>query len=323
MTIEVKIIADSIAANAPRLTTMQLKYPRFIHAELMTHRKFSRNASSSRAIPVKKMIQDIIEDTAMPLHWGRNMPGMQAKEENNDLLYHGSVSPLDMVDNRYDGVTREKAWFTARDKAISVAEAFDKAGYHKQIVNRILEPFMHISVIVSSTDFANFYHLRRHPDAQPEIKALADSMFLAQKNSTPTFLVPGQWHLPYITDEDRKTLVAGYDGISGDYVQQFDMVSSEDLIKCSVARCARVSYLTHDGEKPSMEKDLSLYERLVGSVPLHASPAEHQATPDRFDINENMESVWSSPQLSGNFSEGWIQYRKLLDKECVYTYEGI
>ncbi len=134
MTISAKIILDSIYGES-RLTTMELKYPRFIHSEFMTHRVFSRNASSSRAIPVSKLIDQIIANPAMPIHWGKNQPGMQASEEHNAEVIH--------EDPEYRHMSKEEAWLAARDEAVKFAMAFDKAGYHKQIVNRILEPFSH------------------------------------------------------------------------------------------------------------------------------------------------------------------------------------
>lgn len=311
MTIEAKIIADSIGYKTRRLTTFELKYPRFIHAEFMTHRQFSRNASSSRAIPVARQIEAIIEDTAMPIHWGKNQPGMQAHEEQDALVY-GPCGSLDMVMNEVDGATREDAWCFARDKAIEVAQAFHEAGYHKQIVNRILEPFSHIRVVCTSTQYDNFFGLRSHPDAQPEIKALSDAMMYEYERSEPKPLKPGEWHLPYVTDEEL-SYVTSAENVQYDPVP----LTMDDLIKVSVARCARVSYKTHDGGSPSLEADMALYERLVGSEPLHASPAEHQATPDSLRWNSVELAEWEKPHLNGNLSGGWIQYRKLLSGECI------
>lgn len=322
MTIEAKIIADSIGPKSPRLITFQLKYPRFIHAEFMTHRVFSRNASSSRAIPVEKQIEMIREDTAMPFHWGKNQPGMQAKEEN-----HAQVRVLTPIPFGHDGGmqeyvfrdtdhTREEAWLEARDRAIEVAEAFHKAGYHKQIVNRILEPFSHISVVMTTTDIDNFFWLRRHEDAQPEIKILADNMYYALNASTPTQLGYGEWHLPYVTDQDRAKVF----DLTAIHDKDADIDPwTEMLIKISVARCARVSYLTHDGQYPDIHKDMALYERLVGSEPLHASPAEHQARPDEPIYGEHT-ILWGKPWLHGNLT-GYQQYRKMLPGEH-YTNQG-
>ena len=271
MTISAKVIADSISLQGCRLTTMQLRYPRFIHSEFMTHRVFSRNASSSRAIPVAKMIAQVRDEPAMPVHWGKNQPGMQAFEELN-------------ADGRQDAMDR---WMWAAGQAADAAEGMMNAGIHKQVANRILEPFLHISVIVTATEWANFYALRNHPDAQPEIRELAKAMLSAHLLSKPISREHGwgaaNWHLPYVTEEEHNTLAV------------------ELLPKISAARCARVSYLTHDGHAPSCEEDLKLFERLVGSKPLHASPIEHQAIP-----------AGNSFAQSRNF-RGWTQHREIFE----------
>lgn len=278
MTISATIIADSVSTEDKRITTLQLRYPRFIHAEFMTHRVFSRNASSSRAIPVERLIQDILDDTAMPLHWGKNQPGMQAREEHRAPVRIPAQPDTFMLED----ATREKAWFAARDAAVRQARLFDDAGYHKQIVNRLLEPFSHINVVVTATEWDNFFALRDHPDAQPEIQVLARAIKQAMKASIPTRLKNNDWHLPYITEEDR---VGG---------------TVDDLIKASVARCARVSYLTHDGRKTSLKEDITLHDKLVVAEPLHASPAEHQAI------------AIGAKEQERNFV-GWRQYRVLLE----------
>lgn len=307
MTIEAKVIADSIGPKSRRLTTLQLKYPRFIHAEFMTHRHFSRNASSSRAIPVEKQIEMLLEDTAMPIHWGMNQSGMQAEKETDAWV---------KIPGKDVSYTATEAWLEARDRAVAVARGYVAAGYHKQVVNRILEPFSHISVVCTSSQYDNFFSLRRHKDAQPEIKALADAMHAAMAASTPRMLSNGEWHLPYVTDKEREY------ADSAENVQYSDVpISHDDLIKASVARCARVSYLTHDGKKPSMEADLKLYDRLVGMVPLHASPAEHQATPDEVIFNQAELPAYKSTHLAGNLQGGWIQYRKTLPGECADDWE--
>lgn len=306
MTITSRIIEDSVSNEGIRLTTFQLRYPRFIHAELMTHRVFSRNASSSRAIPVKRLIQDIIDDTAMPIHWGKNQKGMQADEECDAMVLNPDPpsyeTPLTF--------TNEQAWLHARDKAIDMARCFDAAGYHKQIVNRLLEPFSHINTLVTSTSYANWYKLRDHKDAQPEIDVLAKSMKKLHNLCVPRLLQPNEWHLPYITAEERKFLPI------------------ENQRYVSVARSARVSYLTHDEKKPVLADDMALFTRLVGSEPLHASPTEHQATPDMPYEHTTMGEIggyidgekWRNPDLHGNFT-GWIQNRKNMYDE--YTLDPL
>jgi len=279
MTISAKIIADSVGAAGVRLTTLQLRYPRFIHAEFMTHRVFSRNASSSRAIPVKRLIAEVEQDPVYPSSWGLNQRGMQA----------GGV-----LSENAEQAARH-TWDYARNTAIEAAESFYAQGLHKQIVNRILEPFAHINVVVSATEWDNFFALRMHPDAQPEIQELATRMHEAMEASTPQLLESGVWHLPYILDVEHMFL------------------DTANLIKISVARCARVSYRAHDGAPSEPEKDLELYERLVGSTPMHATPAEHQAMPDELVFTTSrIRPVWSNPMLHGNL-RGWCQLRKGLE----------
>jgi thymidylate synthase ThyX len=272
LTITAKVIADSISLAGSRLTTLELRYPRFIHAEFMTHRVFSRNASSSRAIPVSRLIQDVLDDPAIPIHWGKNQPGMQAREEHDALVVF-----------RNDAVSPERAWLRARDVTIGAAEQFTKAGYHKQIVNRLLEPFAHINVVVTATEWANFFELRDHEDAQPEIAVLARQMKASMDASTPQQLSPGQWHLPYVPDHERHELFDRYR-------------SNQGGCQVSAARCARVSYRTHDGAEPNRVKDQELYAKLAAGVPKHLSPTEHQATPDTLKFHANF--------------YGWRQFRK-------------
>lgn len=300
MTIAAKIITDSISDQGIRLTTFQLRYPRFIHAEFLTHRLFSRNASSSRAVPVEKLIQDVLLDTAKPIHWGKHQKGMQAKEELPE----------------YAAAFGEMEWLAARDCAVRQAECLRKLGAHKQIVNRLLEPFSHINVVCTATDYENFYALRRHEDAQPEIKALADTMWIAQETNRPVPKKPGQWHLPYVGAEDyehaARFLMKGR--ITRDIPPMPEIQAA--LLKVSTARCARVSYLTHEGKQSTVEEDLALYERLIERSPLHASPAEHQATPDTESYQEGAVLGWDHPEQHGNL-RGWIQYRKTLPQEFV------
>ncbi|QDP54408.1 MAG: putative thymidylate synthase [Prokaryotic dsDNA virus sp.] len=284
MTITAEVIADSMSPEGHRITTMQLRYPRFIHAEFMTHRVFSRNASSSRAIPVKKMIEDLRRDPAMPIYWGANQKGMQAGKE--------------LVGRERRLV--EEAWLEEMEEAITTAQFMVESGLHKQIANRILEPWAHINVVVTATEWDNFFNLRAHPDAQPEIQQLALEMINAMAGSQPNHLKPGDWHLPYITAQEW----------SDQYYSPSQTSGWETLKRVSVARCARVSYLTHDGRETTIEEDLQLYDRLVGSTPIHASSTEHQATPD--STGHDTWTGWEHQAAHGNFV-GWIQNRKLIE----------
>lgn len=284
--IEAKIIEDSISEEGIRLTTMELKMPRIILSEANTHRQWSRNSSSSRAIPAKKLIKEIIDNPFMPVYWGKNKPGMSATEELSGL----NLFLVKLV------------WKIASLSAVLFTTILNKLGLHKQIANRVLEPFMYTKTIVTSTEWDNFFKLRIHSDSQPEICELATKMKAAMDNSTPKLLKAGEWHLPYISTEDKDTYS-----------------SVENLIKMSVARCARVSYLNHDGKNPLLQNDLDLYNRLVGGEIKHSSPSEHQATPMPED--HVLKGVFVVPGIthvdknyerwSGNI-KGWIQYRQLL-----------
>ncbi len=306
-TISARVIKDSVCAvSGKRITTMLWRYPRFIHAEVMTHRVLSRNASSSRAIPVERMIEDILADTAMPIHWGANQKGMQADEECNTGLIADGMCPFDMIDNRFDPVTREQAWLYARDQAIKVAKAFHRAGYHKQVVNRLLEPFMHINVLVTATEWQNFNALRDHKAAEPHMQMLARANKKAMAESTPLMLGEGMYHLPWVEHEDWERVRAEFLKASGNEWGKDTILGT--LIKISIARCARLSYNNFDGKVSTTSEDLALFDKLVGEQPIHASPTEHQATPD----------PWCrEPSKWGNF-RFWKQYRKFLPGE---TYD--
>ena len=271
--ISAKVIEDSTCTHGKRLTTFELCYPRFIHSEFMTHRVFSRNSMSSRAVPVAKMIEQVRTNPAMPIHWGLNQKGMQAA---------GTIT---------DTMDAEQQWRRAARQAADCAEALSAIGLHKQVANRILEPFQWMRTIVTATEWDNFFALREHPDAQPEFHALANAMHVAMNDSTPVNRGrPGYsgdvsaWHLPYILPGEREYYLG------------------KVLPKLSAARCARVSYLTHDGCNPTVDADLALFERLVGAEPQHASPVEHQAYP-----------AAEKTTTSGNFC-GWVQYRQVWNK---------
>lgn len=256
--IEAKVLLDSVF-DGSRITTMELTYPRFVHAEYMTHRVFSRNAASSRAIPVKKLIQRVKDDPVVPIHWGANQSGMQAHQE----LPGDTQADL------------QELWLKARDRAVETAEAMMRMGLHKQIANRILEPWMHITVIHSATDWENFFKLRCHEMAEPHMRELAYKMQDAYEFSVPA---EREWHLPLY-------------GFPGD-----EWLSPEEAKLVSVARCARVSYLTHDGTR-DVQADLDLAERLRTNG--HFSPFEHVA-----HVCEGR---------NGNFS-GWRQIRWYVEK---------
>lgn len=292
MTIKATIIADSIA-NGIRLTTLELEYPRFIHSQMMTHRMFSRNASSSRAIPVEKIISQVEKNPAIPISWGKNKPGMQAGEE------------LSNVEQQYARLD----WISALEEAAYRAESLAETGVHKQIVNRLLEPFSHIKVIVTATEWDNFFKLRLHEDSQPEIQELARVMLSALKASKPQELNLGEWHLPYVSWEEIETW-----WFSGENPTNLGLF--EVAVKCSVARCARVSYNNHDNSTPDIEKDIKLADKLLAAG--HMSCFEHQATPLKKTIGEGwwLETGVTHLDIYGGYwsnnFRGWKQYRALL-----------
>lgn len=293
-TFSAKVLADSEWCGS-RITSLQLRYPRFIHSQFMTHRVFSRNASSSRAIPVEKMLDDIEKDPVLPLRWGKNQPGMQAYQDNENSVFFEDGSQL----------SPETSWKTAKDESCFWARAFSKGGFHKQIVNRLTEPFQHIDVVVTSTEWTNFFDLRLHDDAQPEIQRLAEVIDAAIQGSRPeSFNDSSLWHLPYITQDDYEELYHGPIGYS-----QLRLVSA--------ARCARVSYRNHDKSNPNIKKDIELAKKLLESR--HMSPFEHQAKPLPL-IKSTNPGAWekgmthldrNSIPWSGNL-KGWIQHRHLL-----------
>lgn len=278
--ITAKVIEDSEYLGTYRLTTMVLSYPRWVHAEFMTHRVFSRNASSSRAIPIAKMIERATKRTAFPVHWGKNQKGMQAFEE---------LSPKDQE-------RAKNLWQAAAETAARYAQELADIGVHKQIANRLIENFQNIEVVVTSSKWANFFALRNHPDAQPEIQALAQAMLAAYRASTPRRLGLGEYHLPFITEAERSF---GTPALT--------------LCKMSAARCARVSYLNHEGKVPTLEEDLALFDKLMAANIKHASPPEHQAYPDEFAIGT----------YHGNLGFPWVQFRKTIEGENIHAYEEI
>ena len=305
------VIADSISDQGIRITTFQLRYWRAIHAELMTHRVFSRNAGSSRARPSKAIIEQVAHDPWGPIVWGLNEPGMQA---NN----------LADIDVEMQSLW---SWRNIAKRAANSATVLLNLGLHKQIVNRVLEPFTYIDVVVTATDYANWFALRLDKDAQPEIQQLAQAMKDAMDASEPVLLSPGEWHLPYITTNDY---AEAQNHIS--YVISKDRPETllDLLKKISAARCARTSYKAFDGKVASIDDDLSLFDKLMSGNLKHASPTEHQATPDiqigsrnidpstqtREDPYGLCESIWKNPKLHANF-RGWIQFRKTIPNEFI------
>lgn len=295
--IKATVIADSFSATTnQRITTFELEYPRWVHAELMTHRMFSRNAASSRAIPVHKTAHQIKHDPAQPVMWGANQSGMQS-------------------DNEISGIKlwlAKRVWNVAAYTAASFSQLLAKLGMHKQYANRVSEYAQTYKVLVTATSFDNFFNLRCHADAQPEIRTLSKLMYEALSASQQIVIYPGEWHLPYV----ERTRHEGDLGYSiGD-----DLVSLEEAQKVSASCSAQISYRLLD---TSVNKADFIYSMLVLAEPLHASPFEHLATPMDTDTDFTTEGVTHMDKLanywSGNFCN-WIQYRHLLPKNTCYNY---
>jgi hypothetical protein len=305
MQVEV-IMASKATADHPPIYTIRMRYPRIIHGEIMTHRMFSRNARSSRAVPVKTMLNEVRNTPFVPWHFGKNQGGMQADEECNEPVQ------IEINNIYYNNVSREEAWIYNCDTSASVAEAFMLAGYHKQIPNRLLEPFSWIDTLITSTNWSNFLWLRDHKDAEPHLQDLARLVAQAIDEAEFQELGDRQWHLPYITSEDWDVchlLVKKEPGRRA-YVHEANAL----LCKISAARCARISYKPFDGDA-SYDREIERYDMLVKADRVHASPLEHQATPDRFDPDYPNTNTWENPDMHGNFS-GWIQARKLVPNEA-------
>ena len=308
--IKATIIADSISAHTnQRITTFELEYPRFILAEVNTHRTLSRNTASSRAIPIDRMIELVEQNTAKPIHWGSNKSGMQAGDE---------------IEHTFSA---NNAWLNARNDAIKHAKRLQSLGLHKQIVNRVLEPFQTVKTLVTATSFDNFFNLRCHKDAQPEIKHLADLMYEAMQNSVPELLRAGEWHTPYVHHErDTSSMHTGellYYVLN--YAGNKKYLTKEEAIKVSCSCAAQVSYRKNDA---SIEKALAIYDKLVNSDPVHASAFEHCATPIYNERQYGVTGFFERPTylekipLSGNF-QNWIQYRHLIEGNTCYNYTPI
>lgn len=271
-----RVLADSIAAHGVRLTTIEVTLPRIVLAELNTHRMFSRNSASSRAIPVERVIERVRRNPYVPDTFGRNQRGMQSDE---DLPFTAQLASQDV-------------WMLALERAIDSAETLVDIGVHKQWANRLLEPFMWQTCIVSATDWSNFFKLRLAPEAQPEIRRAAELMKEAMDESNPSLVQVHNWHLPLVSNGDIEEVNA----TSNDPIR--------DLCMISAGRCARVSYLTHDGRR-DLAADIELAHRL--SQDGHWSPFEHVARP-----------VKEPDVYHGNF-RGWNQFRKILEGTKVGT----
>lgn len=289
-TITAEAIRVSRNADDPnpnrKIATLRLTMPRCILAEFNTHRDFSRNAASSRAIPIDRMIESIRTNPFIPVYWGANQKGMSADKECSAQVELANA----IVGPSGEFVDRETAWLFARDNAIQMAQSFAESGYHKQLVNRLLEPWMHTKVIVTSTEWDNFFALRIHESAEPHMRLLAIAIRDAIDAAPVHELRPGDWHIPMLLPHE-------------------ETFPRDLLLRMSVARCASVSYQTVDGLSMEPERATALYSKLRDADPPHMSPFEHQAEADSwFD----RETGWLHRGQHRNFC-GFRQHRAILD----------
>lgn len=294
-TYEALILADSISPAGHRLTTMQWTFPRFILAELNTHKMIGKSSASSRAIPVEKRIAAVREHMFIPESFGRNRPGMQATE-----VLAGD-----------EAAQARQWWIEDGEEACRRAERLAKLGVHKQYANREIELWSWHTAILTATDWDNMFALRCHPDAQPEFRIVAELARAAMGNSEPKPLVAYDWHMPLVG--------AQY----GDQIEGSGL-HPMDWCRISAARCARVSYLTHDGRR-DVGADLELYNRLVSSG--HMSPPEHTARPmDKNELERYVTYGYDTAATEredpigsylGNLN-GWVSLRKTIPGERVF-----
>ena len=325
--ITAKVVCDSVSEQGVRLTTFEIEYPRFIHGELMTHRVLSKNSSSSRAIPIQKMLDQIENNMAVPIYWGKNKSGMQAVEEVSKQSIRSAIDQ----------------WGFAYGDVKHVVGRMVELGLHKQVPNRLTEPFQMMKVVITGTDWDNFFNLRIHPDAQPEICMLAYKMYKAMEESVPHNLRTGEWHLPYVEiSQDQYNPENTYyflwdkdcSGTETDGYMYEQRLTLEEAIKLSAASCASVSYRT---EGMTLEKADKIFDMLIKAEVIHASPFEHIATPVKPKFNELglVRVNCSEPQswedgvthvnkqgdlCSGNL-RGWIQYRHLLPSNTCWKFD--
>lgn len=304
-----RIVADSISLEGKRITTFEGEVHRSVWAEMMTHRLFSRNAMSSRAVPISKMIENT---KAVPIKFGAKKAGMVAGEEHDARV---------TIDGR--SLNKKDAWETWAKVNRKIANAFDDAGYHKGDINRPLEAFQMMKFVITATEFDNFFWLRKDEAAKEEIRELADCMYEALQINTPKLLHNDEYHVPYVDfNENAKG--------DPEYSVNGVIVSVEEALAISSSCCAQVSYREINN---NYDKALDVYGKLgVGSGKLHASPFEHPACPMKksnisfSEIGDLDEDQWthidkSGDLWSGNF-KGWVQHRQGLDNHVCTDYEA-
>jgi thymidylate synthase ThyX len=312
--ISATIVADSKNQFGNRLTTFVLTFPRYILAEFNTHRMVSKNSASSRAIPFAKMLASVKTNPFIPIAWMKDHKGMQGSDYFNLDEIFVSPNGIENPNNYTTGQVLEATWLAARDKAVETAQYLSDIGLTKQIVNRILEPFMWHTVICTASEWQNFFKLRASEFADIHIQKLAYEMLEAYNSSTPKELAPGEWHIPFgdkINLPPTIPIDPGYTLDEGVAIRK---------VKIATARCARISYTVvgEEGKPDNYDNDILLHDRLMNSG--HFSPFEHiaQSMTDyeyafnsSYNDDDGEDGTWG---WSGNF-RGFVQYRKMLPNE--------
>ena len=335
--ITAKVIADSVNEKGDRITTLEVEYPRIVMSEFNTMRAISKNSSSSRAIPVSKMLEHTVKMNIKPIYFGAKQSGMQAGDElvGEDLQYAQDV------------------WESALTSAVGQAELLDECGVAKEVTNRLVEPFQLVKVVCTATDWENFFNLRLHPDSDPNICMLAYKMYEAMSKSVPVLLKKGEYHLPYVGKYDIPVAysdLGGYEYKTGYNVFYYDKecdhtvehcITLEEAIKISAASCASVSYRT---EGMTLEKADKIFDMLINAEVIHASPFEHLATPivEKFEYSDEddwhggyevnlphhidswedgVTHVNRQGQLCSGNLRGFISYRHLLPNNTSYAFD--
>lgn len=324
--ITAKVVCDSVSEQGVRLTTFEIEYPRIVMSEFNTHRAVSKNSSSSRAIPVSKMLEHTKSINLKPIYFGSKKSGMQAGDELVGLDLNAAHT----------------VWEDALVSALGYAELLDNIGVAKEVTNRLVEPFQLVKVVCTATDWENFFNLRLHPDADPNICMLAYKMYKAMEDSKPQTLYNDEYHTPYVEALRDGTGSLLYFDKDGNYLTWVD------AIKLSVASCASVSYRT---EGMTLEKAEKIFDMLIKVEVVHSSPFEHLATPVKIPkcIFKDNEYVFADSEVdldlsvnltynnrtwedgithvnrqgelcSGNL-RGWVQYRHLLPNNTAWEFD--
>ena len=322
--ITAKVICDSISEQGVRLTTFEIEYPRIVMSEFNTTRAISKNSSSSRAIPVSKMLEHTKSINLKPIYFGSKKSGMQAGDE----LQGDALEKVKLL------------WEEALDYASYYSETLDRLGVAKEVCNRLVEPFQLVKVVCTATDWDNFFNLRLHPDSDPNICMLAYKMYQAMQESKPVELKAGEWHLPFVDkllDENLNLISYGVSHEDDTYGTMHSPVTLEQAIKLSAASCASVSYRT---EGMTLEKADKVFDMLIKAEVIHASPFEHLATPivEKFDCfldtgyevnlplhpdswEDGITHVNKQGVLCSGNLRGWVQYRHLLPNNTNWKFD--